>query len=559
MFNLGLDFGSTYTTVSIYREETKNLESIVMSQSSPFVPTVLAEYKGKIEYGRAGKKLTGKKDAKVYKGFKMLIPERDAKILLKRGYDEVNTPVAVSEKFIDRILTEVMNDCHEECIDNIVVGVPEIWNDGMKTIDGRTIVRDILRRLDYVKNIQVVSEPAAASAFFSYNFQMCTGKCFEGKMLLIDYGGGTLDITLTDVATRRNKRDEDSVEIKVLDRTGAGENEDGVIGKAGIVYMESVAMEAINQCDSIDEENFIKDGKFFKIVDVLEEELQDRVNIVEEIFDEYGTDYPEDLEDEEFTTLEYKGEDVPVTFRMLLDVYNRIIYPVLNEKLDECITYMINHDINYMERNEDNFKIALVGGFSNFYLVKKQIKDKFKFSEFDKRQENIILNRADCEKAISLGTALLAAGVIDIRNTAAYSIGVAVKTIDGQVARDYAIKYHQDIEFNKPYFAKDKDGNENLIFSSSGGVSQFIINMKEDDNVAIIVPIKDQLKDRLTNIIQNETMVVAIGFSVDSSGVLSIHVHDYDFATGTLSDKGQTIELSRFNDLFEVTKVERVM
>ena len=56
------------------------------------------------------------------------------------------------------------------------------------------------------------------------------------------------------------------------------------------------------------------------------------------------------------------------------------------------------------------FKIALVGGFGNFYLVKRQIADKFKLGNNDRRQENILLDRAGCERAISLGAALLAGG-----------------------------------------------------------------------------------------------------------------------------------------------------
>src|SRR5699024_6422369 len=205
------------------------------------------------------------------------------------------------------------------------------------------------------------------------------------------------------------------------------ENENGQIGKAGIVYMESVVKEAIRQAEVLEEgEEPTCDGKFLKAVDMLEEELQDRTDILEETFEEYGVDYPDDLE-EEFTTIEYKGEDIPITYRLLLEVYNDTIRDVFDEKLNEMIQFMETHGINYEERNLDNFKIALVGGFGNFYLVKKQVKDKFSFSEFDKRQQNIILNRADCEKAVSLGAALLAADLISIRNTAPYSIGICVK------------------------------------------------------------------------------------------------------------------------------------
>ena len=104
-----------------------------------------------------------------------------------------------------------------------------------------------------------------------------------------------------------------------------------------------------------------------------------------------------DEEDREFTTIEYKGEDVEVTYDLLVDVYDKVIRKVFNDKLDEMIAYMDKNGIRYMDGSKDNFKIALVGGFGNFYLVQKQIEDKFKFSTYDKRREDIIQQKEDCE------------------------------------------------------------------------------------------------------------------------------------------------------------------
>ena len=59
-----------------------------------------------------------------------------------------------------------------------------------------------------------------------------------------------------------------------------------------------------------------------------------------------------------------------------MEVYNDLIRPILDDRLNQMITYMKKHDIAYMDRNQDIFKIALVGGFGNYYLVKKQIEDK---------------------------------------------------------------------------------------------------------------------------------------------------------------------------------------
>ena len=148
-----------------------------------------------------------------------MLPEQDKKKLAERGFDDENTPEKIASVFIEDVLKKVLDRTHEDKIHTIFVGAPEIWNDDFSTLDGRTAISSICKKLDFVENVQVVSEPAAASAFFAYNFRQMTKKNFEGNILLVDYGGGTLDITLTNVAAD----DGDSVEIKVLERTGAGE------------------------------------------------------------------------------------------------------------------------------------------------------------------------------------------------------------------------------------------------------------------------------------------------------------------------------------------------
>lgn len=37
MFNIGIDFGSTYTTVSAYRNETEKLETVVLGLGTPYI------------------------------------------------------------------------------------------------------------------------------------------------------------------------------------------------------------------------------------------------------------------------------------------------------------------------------------------------------------------------------------------------------------------------------------------------------------------------------------------------------------------------------------------
>ena len=244
--DMGVDFGSTYTTVSIYNQKDKAPEAQRVSgqNDSTYVPSVVSvDKKGKFRYGVAAKNRTGESGARVFKAFKMLLNESDQERLKRRKYTEEYTPYAVTHKFLEYLLGKVRNQYNQnEKIEHLVVGVPEIWFEQLNTMDGQAIVREICQSFDFVDstNVRVVSEPIAASAFFAHNYQKLKDKCYEGKIFLIDYGGGTLDITLTDVTVK-----DEYMTIKIDERCGKGENEEGKIGKAGILYMESVVEEAL--------------------------------------------------------------------------------------------------------------------------------------------------------------------------------------------------------------------------------------------------------------------------------------------------------------------------
>lgn len=557
MINLGIDFGSTYTLVSMYNTNTQTVETLALDQGNPYIPSVVSydEKFKRYEFGKGAKSQTGRKGVKIFKAFKMLLTDQNgSERLVNRGYDDENTPEKISGIFLKDLLRKMLDDIGEDKIGNIYIGVPEIWNEDFKTVDGRSIVRNIFQEMDFVENARVVSEPAAASAFFAHNYKTNRGVDFHGNILLVDYGGGTLDITLTNVAACDKSDGDNSVEIKVLNRTGAGENEEGKIGKAGVVYMETIVEQAIIRSGCLEGEELVFDTKFYKVVDQLETELQNRTELIKDIFEEYDQDMYE-LESQIFTSLDYKGDDIDISYGLLLEVYNETIRDVLDEKLQEMITFMSDNGINWMNRECDDFKIALVGGFGNLYLVKKQIEDKFEISSIDLRVRDIITNRADCERAVSLGTALLANGIIGIRNTAPYSIGVKSYDIStGSVALIYAINYKQDIEFGRVYYPMGTDGNKFMIRSLSRSFDEFIVNFGPDDKTAFVAIPKDEFVNRLRNIIKGQYCIALIGFSMDNSGIISVHIRDYDPIKDTL-DEEHTIELTRLNELFKITVV----
>ena len=54
MFNIGIDFGSTYTTVSAYRNETEKLETVVLGLGTPYIPTIAGGKVGSLDGLRYG-------------------------------------------------------------------------------------------------------------------------------------------------------------------------------------------------------------------------------------------------------------------------------------------------------------------------------------------------------------------------------------------------------------------------------------------------------------------------------------------------------------------------
>lgn len=556
MVNIGVDFGSTYTLVSVFRKDTNTLEALSLDQGSPYVPSIVSlNAKGRYEFGNGAKSLTGKKGTRIFKAFKMMIAESDKEYLEKRGFDKENSPEKIAKEFLTSLFTKVLEDLGEKKIDTLVMGVPEIWSEKFSTVDGRSILRNICKETNLVNDVRIVSEPAAASAYFAYNYSVNMGRGFIGNILLIDYGGGTLDITLTNVTPSKNKKSgiNDCFEIKILDRTGAGENEEGKVGKAGVVYMETVMEKAIAQALEIPQSKVTYDTKFYKAVDELEKQLQNLTGTIKDIFEEYDQDI-DGLNDEEFTTIEYKGEDIEISYGILLKTYNEVIRDVLDRKLNEMIIFMKRNNIDYMNKDRDDFKIALVGGFGNFYLVRQQVREKFKIvSDNDKKIVGIIKNRADCEKAISLGAALLANDIIGIRNTAPYSIGVLSYNEKGEIAYKYAIKYKQDIDYGKVYYSLGSDNNYFIIRAVNGGFNKFLVNFGYDDKTAFVALAKREFARKLSNIINNQHHTAVVGFSIDSSGVLSLHIKFYDPFENKIDNKDHIVELTRLKDLFEVT------
>lgn len=577
---IGIDFGSTYSTVSKYNSTTDNVEALTSAEGAPAsIPSVVSiSKKGVITCGHGAKEQVGKKSVRVYEAFKMLLNEPNQEMLRRRGYNDEQTPRNITKIFLESTLHGMLQ--RESCssIENIVVCVPEIWGKKLNTLDGRAILRDVLKKeIDIpVDAIQVVTEPEAASAFIAYNYEKETKKNFNGHLLLIDYGGGTLDLTLTCVTSKG----QGTMEIGYREGGGAGENHPdnrggGAIGKAGIAYMQGVVLRALQDEGLLDDSDTVDytNPEFVAAVKDLESQMKsaERIKEIEDVFDEFGSyrNIRKIMDDDpiDFISLEYEGEEVTVTYQHLFLAYKEIIEPVLFEevnKINKLVEGHIGEDPCQPAAGvRDDFKIALVGGFSSFYLVKKQIAEIYNLdpnSTIDLRVKNVSADKQ--EQAISLGAALLAAEKVVLQKTARYSIGIYASGSDGRKHLFYGIKYHQTVDTGKPYFLcydeskPDEPGNRVTYGALHGNIRTFAIEFTDLKNRGGLMNLKPEMLARLQRL--PEEGFWNLGFSMDESDVISFHIVPRPMPGISTAKEDIVIPLDSYSKMFDLTDVKEV-
>ena len=577
---IGIDFGSTYSTVSKFNPVIDNVEAITLAEGEPAsIPSVVSvSKKGQITCGAAAKTQVGKKTVRIFEAFKMLLTESNEQMLCERGYDRQYSPRTVTRAYLDFVLRSVLHTQGETGYENIVICVPEIWCKNLTTLDGRGILRAMLREeIDLpIGSVRVVTEPEAASAFYAYHYEKMTKKAFNGHLLLIDYGGGTLDITLTEVSSDGNGR----MEIGFRESGGAGENHPdvrgrGTIGSAGIAFQQTVVTLAMQDAGLLagDAASDYTAPGFIAAVRDLESQLKSvgHIREIEDEFGQYGS-YKKMkgiLDDEPcgFIDLEYDGEELPVTYQHLFRAYQDCIEKVLDSQIREInarVEKRIGADPCRPESGaRDDFKIALVGGFGSFFLVRAQIAEIYHLdpnADIDLRTRSITADKR--EQAISLGAALIAAGKVVLKKTARYSIGLCTKAKDGAMEPFFAIRCHQDIEPGHPYFLLNRGAKKDcretraVWAALAGNIESFAIEFTERTDHCAMINLKPEIQSRLRRL--PEYGLWNCGFSIDENDVVSFHLVPVSVPGMDQKQQGLVIPLDSYANMFDLTAVKEV-
>ena len=573
---IGIDFGSTYSTLSSYLPDENRVVALKLDATeSEAIPSVVCVSKnGRVSCGFAAKVQVGRRNCRVFEAFKMLLNESDNALLSNRGYDDKYSPREVSRLYLGSLLQRMLDNYAKnssEHFEEIVVCVPEVWCNNVRTQDGRSILRDIL--LNEIKapvdSVRVVTEPEAASAYLAYHYEKETGLPFNGHLLLIDYGGGTLDLTLTRVESFGNG----NMETSFRAGGGAGENHDGSLGSAGVAYMQTVVALAIKKNTS--EENIdYTDPAFLGCVRDLESQLKssDRMKEIAEYFGSFGSGYEvlksiSEEDDEEFILLDFKDDELSISYLDLLRAYMQTIEKTLNDeiiKINKEVQKRTGIDpCSPKTGTRDDFKIALVGGFGSFYLVKKQLGDIYNldFNEkLDKRTKNV--NAEGKELAISYGAALMAAGVVAKKRVARFSIGLYTASHDGVYRPNYAIRYLQEVEPETTYYIlRDKEkgdvpGNRMVFGALYQNIKHFVINFTDDTDKGGLMALKQAMIKKLERIPQEGYWYC--GFSLDKNDIVVFHASSARIGGHSENHMQIDIPLDNYSGMFELTAIKEV-
>ena len=499
--NIGLDFGTTNSILSFYERNKDYVDTYKLDGNSGanYIPSFVAIDEGDVSIGEVAKNFIDDDYASVYSRFKVLLNLEDKNSLLYHGYKD-KMPEEITTIYLKELLQRFQSDHALKKIDSLVLTIPEIWlRDDYKS---RSKLKNIVQSLGLPLK-KFVSEPVAAGAYFLYNYEKAQQKKFDGHVLVFDYGGGTLDVSL--LQTNNNR-------IKVLERTGLGKDET-FTGNAGVAFDERVIT---TMCDK----NRDKLGKNYRAL--LNDFEQKKIQSSQR-HERFILDYMQNREKNrrilKLTCMAHNDDFLgafDITASNLVNAFKDLDQDI-KATLKEIAQSFVKHNVE--STNSDKFRVVMVGGFSNFYLSKRSVKEFFHADDDDRRFETHF-KADDIALAISKGAALIAEEVINIDETYPLSLDLVVKMMNekGFVTEETIPVFKKGATVKThsvEYINKRISQAGNLILSFDNGKKGCNFKLKLDKDTQELFPNYNRPNNKWQ-----------IGFSIDDSSFVYVHIKD---------------------------------
>jgi molecular chaperone DnaK len=420
MLKVGLDFGTTNSTLSFIDPQTQRLEAFKMggADGSYYIPSFVAycNEDNTCSIGSEAKLSQTDEDYLVFSNFKMLLGENDRSRLEKYGYDR-KFPLDCAKDYINNLLEQYRQEQNlgdNGQLESMVITVPEIWvKEVSKQQETGYLSREALRKVCKELAVplkQLLSEPVAASAFFAYSYHEKEQSWFQGHVLVFDYGGGTLDLSLSEVQDNK---------ITVLECTGKGHDPNS-LGKAGVAFDEAVIRRVYEREKG--RKLSRTSPEFYELMHNFEEQKIKRKNQLDKNLTSY-------LKDKEVVKKVFAINSMKFMASDLCESFDSEIKPTVLEALREMKIYLQANGVNIQDR--DKFRVIMVGGFSSFYLVQMAVREFFESQTTTDKRFDSCFNLEDTALAISKGATLVANDLIDIEPTCPMTVGLQLQIDQG--------------------------------------------------------------------------------------------------------------------------------
>lgn len=509
MSHIGFDFGTTNSIISFHDAETGSLNCFhTAAGGTDYIPTVISYEQRKgtayTQFGNAAK-LQGDGKPNVCGRFKLRLGTRFDELIPGKE----KTAHEAARDYIQALFDAFRNSGNS--IESMVMTIPEAWYREQTNYTARENIRTILIETGLSpEQFSFQSEPVAAAAYFCWQWKTKQNQNYDGNLIVIDYGGGTLDVTLCQVINGKK--------IRTLESYGSGEEGSGIEnGHAGSAFLSHVIR-------IICEENTLSpDERNLALArNELETFLISQKNTISALMEDYEIS-PEDVENEplfELSRLNY----CTVTCRHLKKAFKLVNAPVLEKALVQ-----IREAGEYLP---EKTKIIFVGGFSNFCCVENQVR-KFFNSRPDANDPRFpdLLSEENKALAIAKGAALLADHSISVDPAFPYEVGI----IAGRINPDTPEQY-EDVSI--PLIEKNAK-RENYIqpkfiektFRIFSGNSLFVRMYRKIGKEVLVFRLSntDDLNQLFPEV--HSEQQISIGLSLDDDMIPLLHTKDQN---GTL-------------------------
>lgn len=417
---IGIDLGTTNTTIAYYDEALNKLEKYELDDKA-YIPSVIA-YR-KIPQGSNTDIIIGQ-DAKYYAKDANYYYYEFSQFDILKNHNEIKylqhdkTHLEVVLDFVHILIKEYKknNKIQDSRLETIVLAVPN----SVILDKGPTSLNEQLNRFlrNEAKSFVLVSEPECACAFFYDKY--CKNENFEGTACVIDYGGGRLDASLCKL-TYEKIDGEYRPTINII------KSDTGKTDGAGVAFVTELTKRVTKYAPN--------DADFESAMNAVEEAITNSEEFKKNLLMFYARNCQESHNkklpvkfDIKSTDEEQPEEECGIRCSDAEAVFEYVNRAILVDALNKIL------DGEEIVDDVDKFRILSVGGFSNLACVDKEIAEKIDASVLDIGRDPRFVNLANNDKyySIAYGAALFASRMVVQSTKSPIKISVKSYGINGE-------------------------------------------------------------------------------------------------------------------------------